>query len=71
LRLLAKSPRRNPRLLLVSIVLFGLMAIISWWMVIEDGPSPARVIAAVATSVGAVLQAIVRRREIRKMDSAG
>jgi hypothetical protein len=41
-----------------------LVAIVSWWVVIEDGPSTAKLIVAVAVTAGAVVQtvALVRRR---------
>jgi len=47
-------------------MLFALIAVVSWWMVIEDGPSPARLIAAIVTSVGAVIQVTVRGRAARR-----
>jgi hypothetical protein len=59
---LVKSPRVRARLLLATTALFAVMAILSWWTVAEDGPSPARVIAAIATTAGAVIQAVVWAR---------
>jgi hypothetical protein len=38
------------------------MAILSWWTLVEDRPSPARVLAAMATTAGAVLQAVALAR---------
>jgi hypothetical protein len=62
LRPLVKSPRLRSRLALLTTVLFPALAVVSWWMVVEDGPSPARVTAAIATTAGAIVQGIVHVR---------
>jgi len=53
------SPARS-RFLRLTAILFVVMAVVSWWILIEDGPSPARLIAAIAATVGAAVQIVVR-----------
>jgi heme A synthase len=50
------------RLTFLSIAVFVLLAVVGWWMVIEEGPSAARVLGAAAGTVGAVVQIIARTR---------
>ena len=70
-RLLSKlrsMPGVAKRARLIAAVLFGLAAATSWWIVIEQGPSPARVIAAVATTVVVLLDVFLpnRKRRLRR-----
>lgn len=59
---LVSSPQVKSRLLVLTAALFAVLAILSWWMVIEDGPSPARLLAAIAATVGAIIQTAIRKR---------
>jgi len=66
------TPEAKRRLHIISVALLALVAVFTWLQVLESGPSRARVIAAIATSVGAVIQGLapaVRRR--RRGESAG
>ena len=67
LRGVIKSPTVRRRLLLISGLVFVLVAALSWWTVMEEGATTARVLAAVASSVAAVLQLAfpTRRRLFR------
>ena len=40
-------------------MIFALVALVNWWIVAEDGPSAAKVIAAVAASVAAAIQVVI------------
>ena len=53
---------------MATVVIFAVAALVNWWIVAEDGASPARVLAAVATTAGAVVQAVVfyRQRDARE-----
>ena len=66
------SPRAKRRARVISVVLFGLVAALSWWGIAEDGPSPARVITAIVASVAVVLDLVLpkRRRLFRRSPSA-
>ena len=50
------------RLVPLTICLFALLAVVNWWMVIDEGPSTARILGAIAGTIGAVLQAVAHRR---------
>jgi DMSO/TMAO reductase YedYZ heme-binding membrane subunit len=64
---IAVTPRAQGKLRRLSVVLLVLLAAFSWWSVIQEGPSPARVILAVATTVAAVLDAFVpKKRRLRR-----
>ena len=67
-----KSPEAKQKAHRVAGVMFLLVAAFSWWIVIEDGASPARVIGGVAASVAAVLELFLpkRRRLLRRQRSA-
>jgi hypothetical protein len=67
-----KSPEAKKKAHRVAGVIFLLVAATDWWIVIEDGATPARVIAGVAASVAAVLELFVprRRRLLRSRRSA-
>lgn len=62
MRPLIKSSRRRSQVRLFSTVIFVLAAGVGWWTVLEDGPSPARVIAAIAMTAAAVVQVVARLR---------
>jgi len=47
----------------VTGVALALVAIVNWWLVAEEGPSAAKVIAAVVATVAAVIQLAVRVRD--------
>lgn len=53
---LVRSKLRRQRFTILSAVLFGVGAFLSWWMLIEEGRSAARLLTAVATTAAAVLQ---------------
>jgi len=67
-----KSPEAKQRAHRIAGVIFLLVAAIDWWIVIEDGASPARVLGGVAASVAAVLELFLprRRRLLRRWRSA-
>jgi hypothetical protein len=70
------SDETRRRLVLVSVVLFGLGAVLSWWQLVEQGPSTARWLTAGATTIAAVSQSVSavkgrggpRRRLLRRFD---
>ncbi len=68
----AVSPRAKQRARLISVIVFGVVAAMSWWSIIEEGASPARVITAIVTSVAALLDALLpkRKRLLRRSTSA-
>lgn len=68
----AVSARAKQRARVISAILLGLVAAMSWWGVIEDGATPARVVVAVATSVAVLLDVLLpkRRRLLRRSASA-
>ncbi|MBN2565595.1 MAG: hypothetical protein JXB46_07770, partial [Candidatus Eisenbacteria bacterium] len=51
-----RSPEVRARMRRISVLLLTVGALIGWWMVVDEGPSRARVIGASATSVAALLQ---------------
>jgi len=57
-----KSPRIVARIRLVARVSFAVAAALSWWTVIDEGPSDARVITAIVTTLVVVVELTVRRR---------
>jgi len=57
-----KSPRIVARIRRLTLVGFALTAAISWWMVVDEGPSDARVITAIITTLVVVVELTVRRR---------
>jgi hypothetical protein len=57
-----ETTQRRARARRIADVLFVALAIVGWWVVAEDGASPARLIAAVAASLAAVLQVFLPRR---------
>ncbi len=65
---LLRSPRARARLRVLTAVLFGLVAVLSWWGIITEGHSTARVIGAIASSIVFVLEAFLpkRRRFLRR-----
>lgn len=68
----ARSPQAKRRARVVSTVLFVLLAGLSWWSVADEGPSTARVVAAVATSAAAIVQLFLphRKRLLRRRTPA-
>lgn len=62
LRRFLKSPEAKKKAHRVAGVMFLLVAATDWWIVIEDGATPARVIGGVAASVAAVLELFLPRR---------
>jgi len=56
------SPRIVARIRRLATVGFALTAAISWWMVVDEGPSDARVITAIFTTLAVVVELTVRRR---------
>ncbi len=61
-----KSPRIVARIRRLTMVGFALTAAISWWMVVDEGPSDARVITAIITTLVVVAELTVRRRREAK-----
>ena len=57
-----KSPQIVARIHRLTMVGFALTAAISWWMVIDEGPSDAKVITAIVTTLVVVVELTVRRR---------
>ena len=57
-----KSPQIAARIRRLILVGFALTAAISWWVVVDEGPSDARVITAVVTTLVVVVELTVRRR---------
>ena len=47
---------------MLSAVLFGVGAVLSWWMLIEEGRSAARLLTAAAATVAAVVQTVAISR---------
>jgi len=56
-----KSPQIVARIRRLTIVGFALTAAINWWMVVDEGPSNAKVITAIVTTL-VVVELTVRRR---------
>jgi hypothetical protein len=54
--------RRWPRLAVAGT---GLSALVSWLLLLDQGPSTARIIAAVATTTGSVISIVRLRKEER------
>lgn len=46
----ATSPRAKRRVQILMIVAFATLAITNWWLVIDEGPSTARVLAAIIST---------------------
>ena len=67
-----KSPQAKQRAHRVAGVGLFLVAAVNWWIVIEDGASPARVLGAVVASVAAGVELFLprRRRLLRGRRSA-
>lgn len=57
-----KSPRIVARIRRLTLVGFALTAAVSWWMVVDEGPSDARVITAIVTTLVVIVELTVRRR---------
>jgi len=57
-----KSPQIVARIRRLTMIGFALTAAINWWMVIDEGPSDARVITAVVTTLVVVVELTLRRR---------
>jgi hypothetical protein len=53
---LLRSGKRRRRLTFLSAAVFAAAAIVSWWSLSEEGAGTAKLIAACATSVGALVQ---------------
>jgi hypothetical protein len=51
-----------------SAVALAMVAVLSWWMIIEEGATRARLLAAIATTAGALLEIVLpgRRRLLRR-----
>jgi hypothetical protein len=62
------SVRAKRRLRVASTVALAAVAALSWWSIIEDGAGPAKLLAAIATSVGVLLEIVLpgRRRFLRR-----
>ena len=58
----AKSAKTKGRVATLTIAIFALVAVVNWWMIIEEGANAPRVIAAVAGTVGVIVQAVARKR---------
>ena len=58
-----KSPQVAARIRRLTMVGFALAAAISWWIVIDEGPSDARVITAIITTLVVVVELTLRRRQ--------
>lgn len=56
------SARAKRRFRVASVAMLAIVAALSWWMVADEGPSPARLIAAIVTSVAALLELLLPRR---------
>jgi len=64
-RLLSKlvlSPSARRRAHVIAAVAFGCVAAISWWQVVTEGATSARVLSAVASTVVVVLEVFLPRR---------
>jgi uncharacterized membrane-anchored protein len=57
-----KSPQIVARIRRLTLVGFALTGAISWWMVVDEGPSDARVITAIVATLVVVVELTVRRR---------
>jgi hypothetical protein len=64
----AMTEQGKRRLRVVSTLALAAVAVLSWWMVIEEGASGAKLLAAIATSVGVLLEIALpgRRRLLRR-----
>jgi membrane protein YdbS with pleckstrin-like domain len=59
---------------IVSILVFAVVAVVSWWSVIQEGTRPAQTIAAVGASVAVVVQLVIvcmRRRQTEGRSAPG
>jgi len=65
-----RKTRRGRRAHAIAAALFCAGAVVSWWLVIDEGPSTARVVAAFATSLAAVAEVLraVRTTGLAKED---
>ena len=68
---LAASPRTRQRAHLIGVALFGIVAAFSWWIVKEEGATPARVLTAIASTAVVLLELFLpkRRRLLRRSRS--
>ena len=57
-----KSPQVAARIRRLTMAGFALAAAISWWIVVDEGPSDARVITAIITTLVVVVELALRRR---------
>jgi uncharacterized membrane protein len=66
-RFLASSSGKHRAHLITGIAVV-LVAAVNWWLVVDEGPSPARIIAGIVASVAAVLELVLpnRRRLLRR-----
>ncbi len=67
-----KSPEAERKARRISLAMLFIIAAVNWWIVIEDGASPARVIAGVVASLVAMIELLFprRRRLFRRRKSA-
>ena len=69
---LAASPRSKQRVRIIIALVFGAVAVVSWWGVKVEGASPARVLTAITSSVVVLLEVFLpkRRRLLHRSRSA-
>jgi hypothetical protein len=71
------SEQKRRKLIVVSAVLLGFVAAMSWWQLFESGPSTAKWLTAVVGTIGAVVNGVFalrgrpgpRRRLLIRRDS--
>ncbi|MFH1501633.1 MAG: hypothetical protein ABIG03_01170 [Candidatus Eisenbacteria bacterium] len=54
---------RSRRFGTLALVSFIMAAIVGWWMLVDEGFSPARMLIAIVTTVGAALQGVAFARQ--------
>lgn len=66
------SDRAKQRARLISLVAFAAVALISWWAIIDEGPTRARVIGAIAATFAVLIESLwpQRPRLLRRQRSA-
>jgi hypothetical protein len=52
-------------------VMFTLVALVAWWMVLEEGSTPARLLAAGASTVAALVELLPWRRRLLRRSPQG
>jgi putative flippase GtrA len=66
-----RTPEARRKLRYVTAGVFGLVALVGWWSVMDEGASPARVLAAAASTVVALIEIFLpkRRRLLNRVKS--